>query len=101
MNCVDGNLDLRAEFHPTVDVALLKFQNFKKLLCDHLRLRRMVAHLKPGMQLCRLGFPFPEFDNFEYDAVSDSIRWTNAGTDSTPQFPMDGRSHVACAPTTR
>lgn len=91
MNCVDGTLDLRAELHPTVDVALLQFQNYNKLLCDHFpTFAKDGAQLRPGMQLCRLGFPFPEFDNFEYDAASDSIRWTNTGTDTTPQFPLDG-----------
>lgn len=40
--------------------------------------------------LCRLGFPFPEFTNFEFDPVADQIRWTTTGRSDSPQFPIDG-----------
>jgi hypothetical protein len=46
--------------------------------------------LKPGKSLCRLGYPFPEFKNFDYDAAADEIRWTTTGRIDTPPFPIEG-----------
>jgi hypothetical protein len=91
MNCVTGKLDLRAELHPKWDVALLKFQNYEKLLCDNFpTFAKDGGELKPGKMICRLGYPFPEFTNFEYDASADRIRWTEAGRANTPRFPIEG-----------
>jgi hypothetical protein len=82
---------MKAEFHPALDVALLKFRNYEKLLCDKFpTFARNGDQLKPGEMICRLGYPFPEFTNFEYDSGADQIRWTKTGRDHTPRFPMDG-----------
>lgn len=91
VNCVEGPLELEARLHPSVDVALLKFNNFTKLGPNGFAtFARKGSDLKQGMVLCRLGFPFPEFTNFEYDASLDQIRWTAVGRTSSPQFPIDG-----------
>lgn len=91
VNCIEGPLELEARVHPSVDVALLKFNNFTRILCTSFP---VFAHdgaaLKQGKFLCRLGFPFPEFTNFEYDASADQIRWTTTGRPDTPQFPIEG-----------
>jgi len=91
VNCVEGPLDLHLELHPEYDVALLKFSNFASLGATRFPVFASDgAGLKQGKFLCRLGFPFPEFSNFGYDAASDSIDWTQQGRESTPQFPIEG-----------
>lgn len=98
IGCVEGPLNLDIKFHPSLDVALLKFNGFTKLLCDRFpTFARDGDSLKQGKSLCRLGFPFPEFSNYGYDDATDSIGWTQTGQDLTPRFPMDGMltRHVA------
>ena len=91
MNCVEGPLQLTSHFHPSLDVALLKFSNFTKLLPSTFPVFAQHGdELKQGKFLCRLGFPFPEFTNFEHDDGSDQIRWTTTGRLNTPQFPLEG-----------
>jgi hypothetical protein len=91
VNCFEGPVQLEVRPHPTVDLALLKFTNFTKLWpTTFATFAGHGADLKQGMMLCRLGFPFPEFSNFEYEAAADHIRWTSAGRTQSPQFPIDG-----------
>lgn len=90
-NCVEGKLDLEAKLHPTHDVALLKFKNYIKLLCDAFpSFAKDDTELRPGKFLCRIGFPFPEFENFEYDKANDRIKWTSTGKKGSPSFPLEG-----------
>jgi hypothetical protein len=77
--------------HSKYDIALLKFTEFTRLICKSFPVfARNGADLKQGKFLCRLGFPFPEFTNFEYDPTNDSIRWTEEGRQETPRFPIEG-----------
>ncbi len=91
VGCVEGGLNLDIKMHPTLDIALLKFAGFSKILCDNFPI---FAHdgsaLKQGKTLCRLGFPFPEFNNFAYYPDIDQISWTNTGKEGTPRFPIEG-----------
>lgn len=91
MNCIEGPLDVGIQVHPELDVALLHFRGFTKLLCtDFPTFAADDAGLKQGKSICRLGFPFAEFDNFEYDLASDRARWTQVGRLDTPRFPIEG-----------
>jgi len=91
INCVDGSFQLEMRLHPTLDVALLQFKQFTALRPTAFAVFAARGdELKQGKSLCRLGFPFPEFTNFEYDAEADQIRWTTTGRAETPQFPIDG-----------
>jgi hypothetical protein len=73
-----------------LDLALLKFKNYTKLLCDKFpTFAKDGSELKPGKNICRLGYPFPEFTNFEFDKHADELRWTNKGRQTTPFFPME------------
>jgi hypothetical protein len=77
INCVDGPSQLKVHFHPSLDVAFLNFSDFTKLGPSTFAVFAQHGdELKQGRPLCSLGFPFPEFTNFEHDAVSDQIRWT-------------------------
>jgi trypsin-like peptidase len=91
VNCVEGPLDVEVRSHPSVDVALMRFRNYTRLLCTTFPVfARNGADLKQGKFLCRLGYPFPEFTNFEYDPAADEIRWTATGRAATPRFPLEG-----------
>jgi hypothetical protein len=77
--------------HPSIDIALIKFSNFTKLGASEFPLfAANGADLRQGRFLCRLGFPFPEFSNFEYDSSADQVRWTTTGRLDTPRFPIEG-----------
>jgi hypothetical protein len=89
--CVEGSLNLDIIFHKSLDIALLKFSRFNKLLCNSFPVfGRNGDDLKQGLSICRLGFPFPEFTNYGYDSVTDSLGWTEGGQEFTPRFPIDG-----------
>lgn len=91
VNCIEGPLNVELKLHPALDAALLKFAGFTKLGCTVFPVfAKSGADLKQGKFLCRLGFPFPEFSNFAYDAASDSIGWVQQGREDTPRFPIEG-----------
>jgi hypothetical protein len=91
VNCVDQITTVDIKSHATVDLALLKFHGFNRLEVNSFPLfAANGADLKQGKFLCRLGFPFPEFSNFEYDKAGDELRWTQAGRQDTPRFPIEG-----------
>jgi len=73
------------------DLALIKFEGFNQVLCNSFPLfKDNSADLKQGLSLCRLGYPYPEFTNFQYNAQTDDIEWTNTGKARSPLFPIDG-----------
>ena len=77
--------------HPKYDVSILIFENFKNpLYQSHAKFLKESSSLKQGKYLCRLGFPFPEFTNFQYNNSTDDIEWTNIGKSETPRFPIEG-----------
>lgn len=91
VNCIEGNLNLDIEVHPELDLALLHFKNFTKIICSTFPVfPKDTLDLKQGKFLCRLGFPFPEFNNFEFIQDTNTIDWTKTGRDHTPIFPIEG-----------
>ena len=73
------------------DLSLIKFEGFNQVLCNSFPLfKDNSADLKQGLSLCRLGYPYPEFTNFQYNAQTDDIEWTNTGKAKSPLFPIDG-----------
>ena len=91
INCVNGTLKIEAQLHGSLDVALIKFDSYERLLCDNFPVfPKDTAGLKQGLFLCRLGYPFPEFTNFDYDEAADTINWTTNGQSGTPRFPIEG-----------
>lgn len=90
INCVEGKLNIRIIPHPNLDVALIKFSS-GRVLCDRFPVFPSdSSSLRPGLTLCRLGYPFPDFTNFHYDEGKDEIEWTQEGRLNTPLFPIDG-----------
>ncbi len=91
MDCVQGKLDFEIKQHPTLDVALIHFMNYDKLLCNSFPIfHKDASAIEPGNFVCRIGFPFVEFTNYEYDSDSDSVKWTSGGRMDTPRFPIEG-----------
>lgn len=91
MGCVDTFTGFDLHLHPKFDLAILKFKGFKKLTCQAVAsFKKDTKEIKQGKFLCRLGFPFPEFNNFKYDSASDDIVWTKEGKINSPGFPMEG-----------
>lgn len=77
--------------HPTLDLAILRFGGFSKVLyTSHARFIRDSGSIKQGKSLCRYGFPFPEFSNFQYDPLKDDIEYVPSGSAISPAFPLDG-----------
>ena len=82
---------LTVDTHPTQDLALLRFENYgPSLYRSFATFLGDSSRVKPGRSLCRLGYPFPEFTNFRYNATTDDIEWTNTGRSTSPRFPIDG-----------
>jgi hypothetical protein len=91
VGCVDQFKELTIDMHPTQDLALLRFKGYNRLLYEsHAVFLKDTSRVKSGRSLCRLGYPFPEFTNFQYDAWSDDIEWNTTGRSASPRFPIDG-----------
>lgn len=87
----DPALSYRWISHPTYDLAIIIFDNFRNpAYQSHARFLSDSTGLKQGKSLCRLGFPFAEFTNFQYNPGTDDIEWTKTGQVDTPRFPIDG-----------
>lgn len=84
--------------HPVYDLALIQFHGFDTLnyKADPIFLLEDESEIQQGKSLCRLGFPFPEFHDFQYNRITDDIEWIS-GPASIPSFPMDGiiTRHIA------
>lgn len=87
----DPTLRFRWINHPKYDLAIIVFEQFQQpLYQSYARFMKDSSGLKQGKSLCRLGYPFPEFTNFQYNPEADEISWTNNGIIGTPRFPIDG-----------
>ena len=90
-DCFDNLTGITCHMHPTLDLAIIEFKGFNKLLYQsHAVFVKDSAKVKQGKYLCRIGFPFPEFNNFVHDAATDDIAFTNEGMQQCPLFPLDG-----------
>ena len=84
-------IQIKNSFDNVVD----SFTSINVIECSYADLA--LADLKQGLSLCRLGFPYPEFTNFQYNSITDDIEWTTTGNPNSPLFPIDGiiTRHVA------
>jgi hypothetical protein len=77
--------------HSKYDVALLKINSPLNPTINSFPIFPKDGEiLKIGKSLCRLGYPFPEFNNYQIDAQQDKIMWTLNGNNSSPFFANDG-----------
>lgn len=91
LNCFDKIEEITCHAHPTLDLAIMEFKGFNKVYyTSHARFIKDSSQIKQGKYLCRIGYPFPEFNNFRHNPDSDDIEWTNTGNPNSPSFPIDG-----------
>jgi len=91
VNCFDMISGFNCLIHPLYDLAILQFSGFNKTLYNgYARFVADNSRIRQGKSLCRLGYPFPEFNNFRYNPVEDDIEWTQSGLTNSPSFPIDG-----------
>lgn len=91
LNCFDKIDQIIVHTHPALDLAILEFKGFNKILySSHARFIVDGKKIKQGNYLCRIGFPFPEYNNFRHNPDIDDIEWTNTGNPNSPVFPIDG-----------
>lgn len=77
--------------HPECDLALIRLKGFSQLRTTGFPTFSGAADPPAhGEMLCRVGFPFPEFSHFHYDAATDSIGWNAGQHTPTPFFPLEG-----------
>ena len=90
LNCFDKIEQITYHVHPTLDLAILEFKGFNKILyTSHATFIKDSTTIKQGKYLCRTGFPFPEYNNFKHNTETDDIEWTNTGNPNSPAFPID------------
>jgi hypothetical protein len=91
VDCVDSMSSFTSHLHPKYDLAILKFNEYKNLRYNqHAIFLKDPSAIKQGEFLCRLGFPFPEFNNYKFNEATDDIEWTAEGISASPRFPIDG-----------
>jgi hypothetical protein len=91
INSVNPVTRIQTITHPTLDLGIIKFEGFtQKNYFSYATFVRDSSKIIQGRYLCRLGFPFPEFNNFQYNTTTDDIEWTNTGAVLSPRFPIDG-----------
>lgn len=91
LDCVDTMSGFTWLLHPVYDLAILKLNGFTKLhYKDFAQFKKGPAQIYQGEFLCRLGFPFPEFTNFNYNETADDIEWNSNGIVGSPRFPIEG-----------
>ncbi len=91
VDCVDQIKNIKFTLHPQYDLALLKFEGFNKTLYQgRATFLADESDIHPGMMACRLGYPFPEFSNFQLDKNSNHLKWTQHGMKRSPRFPIEG-----------
>jgi hypothetical protein len=72
-------------------LAILIFENFKNSKYQsYAKFVKDSSILKQGLFLCRLGYPFPEFNNFQLNNATDTLEWLNSGQIGSPRFPIEG-----------
>ncbi len=91
INCFPGITHFNMHLHPTLDLAIIEFKGQNQnLYSSYATFVRDPNKIKQGKSLCRLGYPFPEFNNFQYNQATDDIEWTANGNQNSPRFPIDG-----------
>jgi hypothetical protein len=88
-NCYEIINSLQYILHPTYDIAIIKFNGIGKLYDGHCTFAKEDLSIKPGKSLCRLGYAFPEFNNYRINS-NDALEFTNNGNTGVPLFPIDG-----------
>jgi hypothetical protein len=89
VDCVEGGNGFSLNFHPKYDLALIHFNDPTAMRYRGHAVFSKEAP-KQGQSMCCLGFPFPEYTNFQYNTETDNLEFTKSGAPVSPRFPLDG-----------
>lgn len=90
-DCVDAITGFECKLSGKYDLAAIHMMGYNRLTyVGHAVFAENPRIAMPGKYLCRLGYPFPEFQNYSYDPEKDDIVWTDEGHRFTSRFPADG-----------
>lgn len=90
LNSVDSG-NFRFIEHPDIDLAIIIFEGYaRRFYSSYATFVKNPDKVKQGKSLCRLGYPFPEFNNYRLNPSTDDLEWMNSGTQNSPKFPLDG-----------
>ncbi len=94
--CFDRIERLGVELHPDYDIAIIRFGGFgTPFFHSNSVFPTGAVRIRPGMSVCRLGFPIVEFDDFRNAKELDDIQWTPSGNHTITPYPSEGMvSHM-------
>ena len=91
VGCVAPVKTFTVHFHESLDLAIIEFKDYEqKFYKGHAVFAKDSNNVRPGDFLCRVGYPFPEFNNYNYNHETDDIEWSNVGNSNIPRFPVEG-----------
>ncbi|HHU59462.1 TPA: trypsin-like peptidase domain-containing protein [bacterium] len=88
-NSVNNSTSITCILHPKYDLAIIKFNDFESINYQGYATFSK-NEVNQGELVCKVGFPFPEFTNFEYNKLRDSVEFNSSGNIQTPLFPLEG-----------
>lgn len=90
-DCVDNLTGFEVKISSRYDLAAIHLSGFNHTLYQgHAVFAEDLSKAQPGKFLCRVGYPFAEFQNFTYDPEKDDILWTGDGHKHSSRFPAEG-----------
>ncbi len=91
MGSVDRFDQITVKQHSRYDLAIVQLKGFNEIKYEgYARFLKDTSKIEQGKYLCRLGFPFPEFNNFKYEEAQDDIQFDATKRAVVPIFPIDG-----------
>lgn len=89
LNLIEKWDSIRIFAHEYLDLALIKFENPGKIMCDKYPIFAK-ENASIGEYLCRIGFPYPEINCFRYNHVTKTICVKEDFNSNIQPFPLDG-----------
>ncbi|HPF82841.1 MAG TPA: trypsin-like peptidase domain-containing protein [Bacilli bacterium] len=89
LNTIASWTNLKIFAHDTLDLALIKFDDPKDLVCSKFPIFAK-EDAKQGEMLCRLGYPYSDFKAFKYDHSKKDIVLNEIVDGNLQIFPSEG-----------
>lgn len=89
LNTISSWEGLKIFAHEYLNLALIKFEDPKDIICNNFPVFAK-NNAEQGETLCRLGYPYPDFNAFKYDYASKDIVLNEVIDSSLQVFPLDG-----------
>lgn len=89
-DCYEKIERLSIDMHPFRDLAIIRLQGSGGMKYSGNCTFSATQKPRPGMSVCRLGYPVTGFDDYEFFPERDDIQWTVSGAHVPVQIPSDG-----------